>query len=212
VNTALSFILVFRKTTEVSKQTANFYNRFSFFYPLVDVFLSPQKKKLFREINSCPQGSLLEIGVGNGRHLSLYKTHHITGIDTSSRMLKMAGKKYNGTVTLLQMDGQDLRFPDHHFDYVVLSHVIAVVDDPEKLLEEAYRVLKPNGKIFILNHFTPSNWLYYADKTFNKVSGIFHFKSLFYIERFVAIKKFKLLKEIRLDRLSYFKLLIFCKA
>ena len=57
----------------------------------------------------------------------------------------------------MQMDGENLQFPDCYFDYVVLSHVITVVDDPEKLLEETYRVLKPNGKIFILNHFTPKN-------------------------------------------------------
>jgi phosphatidylethanolamine/phosphatidyl-N-methylethanolamine N-methyltransferase len=195
----------------VSVRTANFYNRFSFFYPLVDVFLGPQKKRLFHEINSCPHGELLEIGVGNGKQLQLYKAHAVTGIDTSSRMLEMAAKKHDGSVTLLQMDGQDLRFPDQHFDYIVLSHVIAVVDNPDKLLEETFRVLKPNGRVFILNHFTPSNWLYYADKAFNRVSKIFHFKSLFYIDKLSAVKKFTLLKEVKLDRFSYFKLLIFRK-
>jgi phosphatidylethanolamine/phosphatidyl-N-methylethanolamine N-methyltransferase len=196
----------------VSTRTANFYNRFSFFYPLVDVFLAPQKKRLFQEINSCPSGELLEIGVGNGRHLRLYKIHTITGIDTSSRMLEIAGKQDAKNIRLVQMNGQSLQFPDHRFDYIVLSHVIAVVDDPEKLLEEAYRVLKPNGKIFILNHFTPSNWLRYADKAFNGLSKMFHFKSVFYIDRLEAIKKFTLLKEIELDKVSYFKLLIFSRS
>jgi phosphatidylethanolamine/phosphatidyl-N-methylethanolamine N-methyltransferase len=53
----------------MSKPTAAFYNRFSLLYPLVDVFLQPQKRLMFQEINNLPDGNLLEIGVGNGAHL-----------------------------------------------------------------------------------------------------------------------------------------------
>jgi phosphatidylethanolamine/phosphatidyl-N-methylethanolamine N-methyltransferase len=197
---------------KVSKQTDNFYNRFSFFYPLVDLFLKSQKRKLFREINNLPPGQLLEIGVGNGQHLQLCKTHKITGIDTSSRMLEIAGKYKRENIELLQMNGESLLFQDETFDYVVLSHVIAVVDNPERVLEETYRVLKTNGKVFILNHFTPTNWLRYIDNSFRVVSKIFHFRSIFYIDSLYTIKKFTLLKEIRVGRLSYFKLLIYSKA
>lgn len=196
----------------MDNRTNNFYNKFSFFYPLVDIFLQPQKQRLFEEINNCSFGNLLEIGVGNGAHLSLYKTHKIIGIDTSTAMLELARKKQNANIELIQMDGESLQLPDCFFDYVVLSHVITVVDDPEKLLEEAYRVLKPNGKIFILNHFTPKNWLRSIDKSFNIISKKFHFKSLFYIDSLKAIKKFILLEAIAFGRFSYFKLLIFYKA
>ncbi len=178
----------------------------------MDVFLKPQKQRLFQEINNCPFENLLEIGVGNGAHLSFYKTHKITGIDTSLAMIEIARKKQNANVELMQMDGENLLFPDCYFDYVVLSHVITVVDNSEKVLEETYRVLKPNGKVFILNHFTPKNWLRHIDKSFNGVSKIFHFKSVFYIDSIKAIKKFTLLKEIEFGKFSYFKLLIFCKS
>jgi len=73
------------------------------------------------------------------------------------------------------MNGESLSFNAHSFDYIILSHIISVVDNPEKLLEETYRVLKPDGKIFILNHFTPNNWLKYVDRSFNSVSKYFHF-------------------------------------
>lgn len=192
--------------------TDHFYNGFWFFYPLVDIFLKPQKRRLFAEINQLPPGELLEIGVGNGTHLHHYKLHQITGIDTSPAMLKKAGQKLRGNIRLLQMNGEELLFPDESFDYIVLSHVIAVVDDPERLLTEVYRVLKPNGKILILNHFTPNNWLAVIDRSFMLVSKMFHFKSVFYINSLSAIKQFRRLQEIRFGQLSYFKLLIYGKA
>lgn len=193
-------------------RTNKFYNRFSHFYPLVDIFLKPQKRKLLNEINSFPSGRLLEIGVGNGSHLSLYKTHSIIGIDTSSSMLKIANKKKHANIELIQMNGEKLQFEEDYFDYLVLSHVIAVTNNPETLLKEAYRVLKPNGKIFILNHFTPENWLRHIDKMFNYFSKLFHFKSLLYIDSIETLKKFQLLKETKFGYLSYFKLLILCKV
>ncbi len=196
----------------MSKQTEMFYNRFLFFYPLIDFFLKPQKQRLFEEVNSLPFGNLLEIGVGNGAHLPLYKAHRIIGIDTSSGMLEKAMKKLNANISLIQMNGEELQFCDCCFDYVVLSHIIAVVDDPEKLLQEVHRVLKKGGELFILNHFTPENWLRYIDEIFNPISSMLHFKSLFSINSLKAIEKFRLQQQIDFGRFAYFKLLIFCKA
>src|SRR5205809_7113136 len=113
----------------MGKQTDSFYNKFSFLYPLVDVFLKPQKKVLFKEINMVPEGSLLEIGVGNGAHFQFYKKHKIIGIDTSAAMLEIARKKSCGNIRVFKMDGEALLFDDEEFDYVVLSHVIAVIDN-----------------------------------------------------------------------------------
>lgn len=193
------------------KQTDRFYNNFSFLYPLVDVFLKPQKKKLFDEINNLPDGLLLEIGVGNGSHLKLYKKHTVIGIDTSAAMLKIAAKQKLSNIHLSKMDGRMLLFADGSFDYVVLSHVITVVADAELLLNEVYRVLKPNGRVLILNHFTPDNWLKYIDYAFKPFSKLFHFKSVFYIDDIAGIQKFSRLKVMPLCWGSYFKLLIYQK-
>jgi phosphatidylethanolamine/phosphatidyl-N-methylethanolamine N-methyltransferase len=73
-------------------------------------------------------------------------------------MLNVAKKNSTGGIELFQMNGEQLEFPINSFDYVVLSHVIAVADQPEKLLSQCYNVLKSNGKLLILNHFTPNNW------------------------------------------------------
>jgi phosphatidylethanolamine/phosphatidyl-N-methylethanolamine N-methyltransferase len=172
----------------------------------------PQKRTLLQEINNLPPGKLLEIGVGNGKHLPLYKKHEITGIDTSFSMLEIAKKQAGSSIELLQMNGESLLFQDQTFDYVILSHVIAVVDNPDTLLAETYRVLKPHGQIFILNHFTPTNWLRHIDNSVQMVSKLFHFRSVFHINSLTTIKKFTLLKEISFGRLSYFKLLIYGKS
>jgi phosphatidylethanolamine/phosphatidyl-N-methylethanolamine N-methyltransferase len=194
-----------------TSHSERFYDRLIFLYPIIDLFLKPQKRKFFRKINDCPYGRLLEIGVGNGAHFNYYTTHEIIGVDTSSSMLAQARKHLKDNIQLFHMNGETLSFPDEAFDYVILSHVIAVVDDPEKLLEEVHRVLKPRGKVFILNHFTPTNWLKYVDKIFESISGLFYFKSVFHLSGLRKIEKFKLLKEFNAGLFSYFKILIYEK-
>ena len=195
----------------MDNKTAKFYDRFSILYPIVDLFLKPQKRRLAEEVNALPSGLLLEIGVGNGSQLPLYKKHEIIGIDTSQKMLEIAQQHNRANIQLMEMDGQQLLFPDQTFDYIILSHVIAVVENPDLLLREAHRVLKPNGKILILNHFTPNNWLRYIDHVFSYYSKAFHFKSKFEIDHLIAINLFELNKEISLGYFSYFKLLIYSK-
>ena len=193
------------------KSSAKFYDRLSRLYPLIDLFLKPQKRKFIAKINSYPYGRLLEIGVGNGSHLKYYSTHEITCIDNSASMLSLAKKHCRDNMQLLQMNGEVLSFRNETFDYVVLSHVIAVVEDPEKLLEETHRVLKPQGKVFILNHFTPDNGLKYIDRSVEGISRLLCFKSVFQIADLKKIKTFTLLKEFNAGMFSYFKVLIYEK-
>lgn len=188
--------------------TGAFYNRISFMYPIIDQFLKRQKKVLIDEINMCPSGRVLEIGVGDGSHLPLYGSHHITAIDISEAMLHKARRFESDTINLLLMNGEDMHFEHGSFDYVVISHAIAVVKDPDKLLEEVYKVMKPGGKLFILNHFTPDNWLKYIDRAFQPISSLLHLRSAFYPSSINGLKKFHLLKQTELGTGSYFKLLI----
>ncbi|HMJ69006.1 MAG TPA: class I SAM-dependent methyltransferase [Cyclobacteriaceae bacterium] len=195
----------------MNSNSEKFYDRLTFLYPVIDLFLKPQKRGLFKRINGCPRGELLEIGVGNGAHLKYYKTHDVTGIDTSESMLVRARKHQANNIQLIHMNGETLLFPNEAFDYIVLSHVIAVVDDPEKLMTEVYRVLKPNGKVFILNHFTPDNWLKYLDKVFERISRLLYFKSVFHMSALQQIQKFKLSGEFNAGMFSYFKIMIYEK-
>ena len=53
---------------------------------------------------------------------------------------------------LAVMDAQHLGFQDGVFDVVVAQYVITVVPDPEAVLDEFARVLKPGGEIILVNH------------------------------------------------------------
>ena len=194
-----------------ASSSEKFYDRFTFLYPIIDLFLKPQKHKFFKFISDFPSGQVLEVGVGNGSHFDLYSNHVITGIDTSKGMLERARNCLKEHIKVYHMKGEKLLFTDEVFDYVVLSHVIAVVDDPEKLLREAHRVLKPHGKVFILNHVTPNSWLRHVDKVFSIVGRSLHFKSFFHLSGLHALERFTLRSESNAGLFSYFKILTYEK-
>jgi phosphatidylethanolamine/phosphatidyl-N-methylethanolamine N-methyltransferase len=195
----------------VQNSTRSFYNYVSFLYPAIDYFLKGHKKTLIEEVNSAAPGRLLEIGIGNGSHLPLYRSHQITGIDISEAMLRNAQRFKSAHIELLLMNGENLLFPEASFDYVVICHVLAVTKNPDQLLKQVDKVLRPGGKLFILNHFTPDNWLRYVDWTFQPLSSLFHFKSSFHLADMRELQRFSLQKQTELGSSSYFKLLIFCK-
>lgn len=159
---------------------ARFYDRFAVFYPCVDWCLSRPRRTLGRLIEQCLPGDLLEIGVGTGSNLKHFARHRVVGIDVSERMLAQArARNLDGRATLLAMDGHDLQFEDQRFDWVILSHVIAVAAQPDRVLAEAARVLRPQGRLFVLNHFTPDHVLGRLDRWADRFSGWFHFRAYF---------------------------------
>src|SRR3990172_4999664 len=111
----------------------------------------------FNMMNVKPNETILEVGVGTGLSLPLYpRVAHITGIDISQEMLDKAEvkKEYYGlsNVSLYNMNASSMTFADNTFDKVIASHVITVVPDPLKTLNEIKRVCKRDGEIFILNY------------------------------------------------------------
>jgi len=192
-------------------KTTTFYNRIAPIYPIINTLLKPYRSVLINKINSQPVGKLLEIGIGTGSHLPLYNKHEIVGIDISGAMLKRAESYKRDFTQLLEMNGESLDFGEEVFDYVVLSHVIAVTKKPEKMLTEVFRVLKPKGKLFILNHFTPNNALKFLDALFNPIGKWLHFKSLFFQHDLTTLQRFSSVAQESIGKLSYFKLLILQK-
>lgn len=116
----------------------------------------------FNMMNVKPNEKILEVGVGTGLSLPLYpKEVYVTGIDISQEMLDKAEakKQYYGlsNINLYNMDASSMNFPDNTFDKVIASHVITVVADPLRTLNEIRRVCKKGGEIFILNYVGSNN-------------------------------------------------------
>ncbi|MBU2054735.1 MAG: class I SAM-dependent methyltransferase [Proteobacteria bacterium] len=112
----------------------------------------PWRKKLLAKA----KGKILEIGVGTGKNFPHYPYGAcVTGIDIAGRMLVVARKKASElglSFDLGEGDVQDLNFPDHSFDTVVATFVFCSVPDPVQGLRELRRVVKPSGRILLLEH------------------------------------------------------------
>lgn len=104
-------------------------------------------------------GRVLEVGVGTGMALPHYQPGvAVTGIDASAAMLARAREKVaelglTHVESLQEMDARAMTFADGSFDHVAAMHIMSVVPDPEKVMTEIARVLRPGGTVLIVNHF-----------------------------------------------------------
>jgi ubiquinone/menaquinone biosynthesis C-methylase UbiE len=110
--------------------------------------------RLRRQIFPALRGRVLELAVGTGVNLPLYGPGaHVTGCDLSPDMLAWASRRQTrGRVTLVRADVQYLPFPDASFDVVTASLAFCSITDPLQGLGEARRVLRPGGRLVLLEH------------------------------------------------------------
>jgi phosphatidylethanolamine/phosphatidyl-N-methylethanolamine N-methyltransferase len=140
------------------------YRRYATIYDAVfGPVLQPGRKAVLDALKLRPGDRVLEVGVGTGLSLPLYpRSVRITGIDVSGEMLqkaraRVARRELDNVEALLEMDAEAMSFPDASFDKVVAMYVVSVVPRPAKLIEELHRVCRPDGEIFIVNHFQSEN-------------------------------------------------------
>ena len=101
-------------------------------------------------------GEVLEIASGTGRNLPFYSEDvRLTAIELSPAMLEIARRKAEalGSEADLRVgDAQDLPFPDARFDAVVCTLGLCTIPDHRRAVREAARVLKPGGRLLLLEH------------------------------------------------------------
>lgn len=139
------------------KLIINRYNRTALFYDYMDFMVSDATRKT---ITGMASGQVLEVGVGTGKNLPFYNSDcQVTGIDFSPRMLEKAKQRASSlpNVTLLEMDIENLSFPDNSFDTIVATCVFCSVPNPAKGLAELRRVCKPTGQLLFLEHVRSAN-------------------------------------------------------
>jgi phosphatidylethanolamine/phosphatidyl-N-methylethanolamine N-methyltransferase len=136
------------------KRLAPFYDKF-----MGNSLFRKARQQAFSEIEVKQGDSMLLVGVGTGEDFPFLPTEAvITGIDLSEDMLKIAkGKKIDRDITLLQMNAEEMEFPNQKFNVIVLNLILSVVEHPEKVLERSLHLLAPNGTILVFDKFIDSN-------------------------------------------------------
>lgn len=139
------------------------YDRIAPFYDLCEGVMERARYRRWRERiwGAVKRGRILEVGVGTGLNFR----HHpegaeLTGIDLSPKMLRRAGPRLEESAARLRlalMDAQDLAFGNDTFEAVVSTFVFCSVPDPVRGLREARRVLRPGGRLALLEHVRSPN-------------------------------------------------------
>lgn len=138
------------------------------------------EQTVFRDVEFGPNEKILEVGCGVGAQseilLRRFPTLHLTGVDFNDNQLQ-AAKDYlgkwphlKGRYELLQMDAQNLDFEGNTFDGAFLCWILEHLKDPTRALNEARRVVRPGGKVYVtevmnftffLDPYSPNVWKYW---------------------------------------------------
>jgi ubiquinone/menaquinone biosynthesis C-methylase UbiE len=102
-------------------------------------------------------GEVLEVAVGTGRNLPFYPQGiRLTGIELSPAMLGIARTRAAelgmGGLDLREGDAHELPFADGSFDTVVCTLGLCSIPDDRKAVSEMARVLRPGGRLLLLDH------------------------------------------------------------
>lgn len=125
---------------------------------LLDWSLSDSNLAKYRqEVLAGVEGEVLEIGFGTGLNLSYYPEHihKILTVDANPGVQTLAQKRIQAssiTVDHRVLNGENLPMADNTFDSVVSTWTLCSIANVEQALKEIYRVLKPGGRFFFIEH------------------------------------------------------------
>ena len=151
----------------VSEETERLKRIYEKQAPRYDRSIAFWEKVLFGDgrqwVCSRAQGEVLEVAIGTGRNLTFYPAGvSLTGIDLSPAMLERARERAGELgmeVDLREGDAQDLPFPGGSFDTVVCTLSLCNVPDDRRAVAEMKRVLRPGGRLLLLDHIRAASGL-----------------------------------------------------
>lgn len=130
-----------------------------------DKALAPFEKRFLENwrretLSHLPENAeILEIGAGTGANFTFYPTSkHAVASEISRKMLEKAREKINektNFIKLIQNNAESLPFAENSFDAAFATLVFCSLEKTENAFRELKRVVRPNGKIVLLEHVRP---------------------------------------------------------
>jgi phosphatidylethanolamine/phosphatidyl-N-methylethanolamine N-methyltransferase len=195
------------------------YRRWAPVYDFTFGRISTAGRRHAVELINASSGKVLEVGVGTGLSLPDYKSHlEITGIDLAPEMLEKARKRVSeerltNVAGLYEMDAGNLQFPDASFDTVVAMYVITVVPEPEKVMRELARVVKPGGQVLLVNHFSQEEGVRgWVERQMAPFADLVGWHSVFDVSKVMICDDLKLVEKQSLRPWGIFTMMHFQKA
>ncbi|MGI8633822.1 MAG: bifunctional demethylmenaquinone methyltransferase/2-methoxy-6-polyprenyl-1,4-benzoquinol methylase UbiE [Segetibacter sp.] len=170
-------IVPFKESDQSKKQqVAAMFDKIAFRYDFLNRFLSAGidvswRKKAIKQLQSLQPQNILDVATGTGDVAILtQKILHpkkITGIDISQGMLDIGRKKIEklglqNQIELVKGDSETIGFADNTFDAITVAFGVRNYQNLEKGLTEMLRVLKPGGKLVVLEFSRPKQFLFKA--------------------------------------------------
>ena len=114
-------------------------------------FIEGRRLRLIRRlVTARAHHRILEVGCGGGHVLRLFPDSELTGVDVSGVMLEKAKRNLAGlNATLLKGELANHSFADQSFDAIICTEVLEHVVDPEAVLGEMKRLLRPSGGLVV---------------------------------------------------------------
>jgi len=114
--------------------------------------------RAIQELRAAAGERVLDLGIGTGITLEEYPAGvHIVGMDLSAGMLAKARQRAKqldqSRASLVQGDAMRPPFAEGVFDHVLVTHTVSVVSDPPRLMRCCAELVKPGGRVVVLNHF-----------------------------------------------------------
>lgn len=151
------------------QQVAEMFDDIAPRYDFLNRFLSARidvswRKKALKELKQLKPKLMLDVATGTAdvaiMASAILKPEKIIGIDISEGMLEAGRKKLSklglkDKIELLKGDSEAINFDDHSFDAVTVAFGVRNFENLEKGLAEIKRVLKPGGKLVVLEFSKP---------------------------------------------------------